>query len=57
MLFQIKTFLDLCFQSFRSQINVATIQTMTKTLLPWVEQLDYEVILAFFSYLYFYFNP
>lgn len=37
---QLKTFLDECFKSFGQQVDMTDYQTMTKTLLMWVEQLN-----------------
>lgn len=45
--FQMQTFLDSCFASFRRQVNVSSLQSVIETLLPWVEMLDYGV--SFFA--------
>ncbi|VDM98732.1 unnamed protein product [Thelazia callipaeda] len=39
----VQTFLDSCFASFRRQVDVSSLQSVTQTLLPWVEILNYDV--------------
>ncbi|VDD95417.1 unnamed protein product [Enterobius vermicularis] len=42
----VQTLLDACYTSFCRQVDVSTLQSVTQTLLPWVENLDYDVGLA-----------
>lgn len=43
MFLQLKTFLDQCFDSFGKEVDLNDYQSMTKSLLMWVEKLHYPV--------------
>ncbi|KHN78915.1 Max-like protein X [Toxocara canis] len=40
----VQTLLDACFASFCRQVDATSLQSVTRTLLPWVETLDYDKI-------------
>ncbi|MFH4975018.1 hypothetical protein AB6A40_001727 [Gnathostoma spinigerum] len=40
----IQAFLDSCFASFCAQVDVTGVPNITRTLLPWIENLDYEKV-------------
>ncbi|VDM45649.1 unnamed protein product [Toxocara canis] len=44
LLAQVQTLLDACFASFCRQVDATSLQSVTRTLLPWVETLDYDKI-------------